>query len=198
MTLLCYLHLMNKKISSKSWINWSKAPDQRGWIHNSTPHHSKSHNPSTTWSCFLAQTFLEWSWVCSLRLPWTVFYALISCWQALPCPSWYLWSPRTFLWDADRRYPISNKQAGSLQMGPRWWHYLSSGMEPGEGLLERVGTRLGWPNVQWRAWPRPERWSHAGSELPAQDRLDWVGTSAATRVLNISCGSGMNAWQEVG
>lgn len=141
MTLLCYLHLMNKKISSKSWINWSKAPDQRGWIHNSTPHHSKSHNPSTTWSCFSAQTFLEWSWVCSLRLPWTVFYALISCWWVLPCPSWYLWSPRTFLWDADRRYPISNKQAGSLQMGPRWWHYLSSGMEPGEGVLGEGGDQ---------------------------------------------------------
>lgn len=72
--------------------------------------------------------------------------------------------------DADGRWPLSNKQAASLQMGPRWWHYLSSGMEPGERCWERVGARLGHSGVQWRAWPGLEGWwCYVGSELLASD-----------------------------
>lgn len=73
------------------------------------------------------------------------------------------------LGDTDGRYPLSNKQAGSLQMGPRWWHYLSSGMEAGEGYWERVGARRGQPNVRWRAWPSLEGQFRVGSELLACD-----------------------------
>lgn len=38
--------------------------------------------------------------------------------------------------------PLSNKQAGSLQMGPRWRHYLSRGMEPGEMCWEGWGPEV--------------------------------------------------------
>lgn len=74
----------------------------------------------------------------------------------------------------------SNKWAGSLQMGPRWWHYLSSGMEPREGCWERVGARLGQPSVPWRAGLRPEGWCRVDSELWPATGLAEVGTLALT------------------
>lgn len=98
---------------------------------------------------------------------WVVFYALISCWQVLSCPSRDLRSPRMFLQDPDGRCPLSNKQAGSSQMRPRWWHYLSTWMEPGEGCWVRVGASLGQPCVWRRVWPGLEGWCYIGSELLA-------------------------------
>lgn len=110
-----------------------------------------------------------WSFLrCRLPPPrqdahWVVFYALISCWQVLSCQSRDLRSPRMFLQDPDGRCPLSNKQAGSSQMRPRWWHYLSTGIEPGEGCWARVGASLGQPCVWWRAWPGLEGWCYVDS-----------------------------------
>lgn len=129
----------------------------------------------------------------SLRPFWqganrAVLSALTPPWQALPCLSGDLWSPRVLLRDADGRCSLSNQWAGSLQMGPRWWHYLSSGMEPGEGCWERVGARLGQPSVPWRAWPRPEGWCPVDSELWPATGLAEVGTVALTLGLDVCRG----------
>lgn len=75
------------------------------------------------------------------------------------------------LQDADGRCPLSNKWAGFLQMGPRWWHYLRSEMEPGEGCWEKVGARLGQPSVHWKARPKLEGWCCVDSELLTCDRF---------------------------
>lgn len=58
-TILYYLHLMDKKTSSESWVIFSKAPTEWGWIQNSIAYHSKVHTPSTAQRFFFALTF--WS-----------------------------------------------------------------------------------------------------------------------------------------
>lgn len=68
-----------------------------------------------------------------------------------------------FLWDADGRYPISNKQAGSLQMGPRWWHYLSNGMSQG-GVLGEGGAQT------WVTKCSPKSMAQAREMVPCRFR----------------------------
>lgn len=47
-------------------------------------------------------------------------------WGCPACPE------RMGFWNTDRRGHLSDKRAGSLQTGPRWWQCLSSGLELGK------------------------------------------------------------------
>lgn len=78
-----------------------------------------------------------------------------------------------FLWHADGRCPLSNKQAGSLQMGPRWWHYLSSAWSQG-GVLGEGGSQAWSAKCSMESVAKAGGMVQQGSELLACDKFGQI------------------------
>lgn len=115
---------------------------------------------------------------------------------ALPALS--VWGSGMLLWDTDGRGHLSDKRAGSLQTGPRWWQCLSSGMEPGERCWEREVASLGQSVCSGEHGPgRNDSAVRIQNCCPVAGLAE-VGTVALTLAFDVSQGSGISASQGVG